>query len=246
MNEKPRLLILGGTSEAVVLARDPVISEKFHSILSLAGLTQTPNIEGLSTRIGGFGGDKGFRQFLIEEQIRMVLDVTHPFAAHIAHRTHRICQELSIPHAKLVRSPWLSSSEDRWIEVVNEEQALLALPQSSDVRCFLTLGRFGNEFFASRADVYFLRRSIEAERVNLFKQGANIVARPPFSLEDELTLLRRHQINILVSRNAGGPNRPAKLEAARQLKLSIIMIKQPSPPEGLLFSNVESLRNWAI
>ena len=55
-----------------------------------------------------------------------------------------------------------------------------------------------------------------------------ILARPPFSLEEEIATLRQHKIDILVTKNAGGDAVAAKLEAARQLGLPVIMITRPT------------------
>ena len=58
-----------------------------------------------------------------------------------------------------------------------------------------------------------------------------IVARGPFALDDELELLRSRKIQWLVARNSGGGGARAKIDAARELGLPVIMLQRPDLPE---------------
>ena len=57
-------------------------------------------------------------------------------------------------------------------------------------------------------------------------------ARGPFTLADELALLRAHRIDVLVTKASGGDATYAKLAAARTLGLPVIMLQRPPPPPG--------------
>lgn len=81
-----RLLILGGTGEAAVLHE--AVGERFEAgleiVSSLAGRTNEPRSLPGMVRTGGFGGAEGLARWLREEEIDMVVDATHPYAARIS------------------------------------------------------------------------------------------------------------------------------------------------------------------
>jgi precorrin-6A/cobalt-precorrin-6A reductase len=54
-----------------------------------------------------------------------------------------------------------------------------------------------------------------------------MLARPPFSLEDELRLLSDNSISHLVAKNSGGEETKAKLRAARMTGVEVVLIKRP-------------------
>jgi precorrin-6A/cobalt-precorrin-6A reductase len=105
-------------------------------------------------------------------------------------------------------------------------------------RVFLTVGRTSAAAFASCADVSFVVRAIEPLGDAL--PGATVLLqRGPFNVADELRLLREHRIDSVVAKNSGGPATSAKLIAARQLGLPVVMIARPPQPETTVVSTVE-------
>jgi precorrin-6A/cobalt-precorrin-6A reductase len=69
-----------------------------------------------------------------------------------------------------------------------------------------------------------------------------LLDRPPHDLESELDLLGRERITCLLSKNAGGDSTVAKLDAARQLGLTVVMIGRPfKPPCPTVSSVAEAL-----
>jgi precorrin-6A/cobalt-precorrin-6A reductase len=57
-----------------------------------------------------------------------------------------------------------------------------------------------------------------------------LVQRPPFTVEAELMLMERAGITHLVSKNAGGLATFAKIVAAREKNLPVIMVARPKKP----------------
>jgi precorrin-6A/cobalt-precorrin-6A reductase len=220
-----RILVLSGTSEARALASALVVAG--HDVTtSLAGATQKPILPDGKVRVGGFGGVEGLREFLKQEKISVVIDATHPFAAVISTHAARACGGL--PLLRLERPAWQRQAGDQWIEVSDSAGALAALPLKAAT--MLTIGRKQVEPFFMRNDLSGLARMIEQPATLVPEGWTLILERPPFTVESELALMRQHSITHLVSKNAGGTETRAKLEAARQLRIPVVMIARPAKP----------------
>jgi precorrin-6A/cobalt-precorrin-6A reductase len=199
-----RLLILGGTGDAVELARQAVSLPGLAVISSLAGRTSAPKSLVGEVRIGGFGGEAGLIEYLQTEQIDLLIDATHPFAANISGNAAGAARKVGIPWLMLIRPGWARLAQDNWIEVGRLEAAVVAIPAGAK-RIFLTIGRQQLAPFASLTDKWCLIRSIDPPDAGiLLPPGELLLDRGPFSLEQELKLLKHYRIDAIVSKNSGG------------------------------------------
>ena len=239
-----RILILGGTAEAVELAGCLEADPDFHPISSLAGRTATPHPVPGEVRIGGFGGVDGLADYLSSQDIDMLVDATHPFAATISRNAAEACHRLGTPRLRLERPPWTPRSGDRWIRALDAGDAARSLPASAR-RLFLSIGRQDLGPFSARNDVSFLVRMIEPPSEPLpLARFEMILGRGPFDAEEEESLLTRHRIDTVVSKNSGGDATYAKIAAARKLKLPVIMIDRPGAIPGKRVASVEKVLAW--
>jgi precorrin-6A/cobalt-precorrin-6A reductase len=71
-----------------------------------------------------------------------------------------------------------------------------------------------------------------------------IVSRGPFTLEGDRALMQSRGITWLVARNSGGDGARAKIDAARELGLPVIMIARPDLPERPRVESVEEVLAW--
>jgi precorrin-6A/cobalt-precorrin-6A reductase len=244
--QKPRsLLILGGTAEAAALAREATArwGAALRVITSLAGRTGAPAPIAGEMRSGGFGGAAGLAAFLCDARIEFLVDATHPFAAQISRHARLAAEETDVPHVALVRPAWEQIPGDRWVEVPDLDAASRMLP-SLGKRVFLTTGARGLEAFAACAGMAFVVRLIAAPRAPPpLADVVLVIARPPFTLDEEALLLRRHAIDIVVAKASGGA-RPEKLDAAKALGLPVLMVCRPPSERGLSVANVEAALAW--
>ena len=234
-----RLLILGGTGEAVALAR--AAAPKFEVTTSLAGVTRDPVLPPGEIHRGGFGGSDGLAAYLRANGIDAVIDATHPFAAAMSRNAVAACARMDIPLLRLIRPAWTRQSGDAWIEVRDATAAAAAITAD---RVFLTTGLRDLDAFAVRSDVWFLVRSIERPARVPLARYALIQARGPFDEAAETELIRHHRLETLVAKNSGGDATYAKIAAARRLGLSVIMIARPVLPEAETVSSVDAALKW--
>ena len=236
------LLILGGTAEAAELASACADRPELKVISSLAGRTRAPDLPPGEVRIGGFGGAAGLTRFLAERGIDRVIDATHPFAARIGAHAEQACRALRVPRLRLLRPPWTRAPGDNWVEVADLAEAARRLPELGR-RAFLTVGHQDLGAFAG-LDLWFLVRTIEHPGVLPLRDAQWLAGRGPFILADELALLRAHAIDVLVSKASGGSATYAKLAAARQLGLPVVMVRRPPAPPGPVADSVAAALAW--
>ena len=241
MRDKRRILILGGTAEAVAVAA-ALENDRYSVTTSLAGRTREPKPIVGRVRIGGFGGTEGLAEDISAERIYGVIDATHPFAQQISANAFASCATRNVPRCVLYRNPWIAMKGDRWRPVQSLERAALSLDIGSTV--LLALGRQHLLPFAKRSDVRFVIRSIEPITGAVPPNSMLVQGRPALSAVEEREFLERYRIDAIVSRNSGGAGAYAKIEAARELGLPIIMIARPPPPKGPLLATVAGVKSW--
>jgi precorrin-6A/cobalt-precorrin-6A reductase len=226
-----KILLLGGTSEARRLA-SVLVSQDVDVVTSLAGRVRDPRLPAGEVRVGGFGGADGLAAWLAAERIDAVVDATHPFAAGITANAHAACAGAGVPLLVLRRPGWATVQGDTWHRV-SSLPAVAEKLEDFGLRVFLTIGRLGLAHFAGLDRHWFLVRSVDPPDPPLPPRIEVLLDRGPFTVDGELALLRRHRIDVLVSKDSGGEMTAAKLTAARTLRLPVILVDRPPLPPGV-------------
>lgn len=243
-----RLLVLGGTSEASLLAAALARMPAIAATLSLAGRTQAPAAAPLPTRMGGFGGAAGLAGYLLAERIEAVVDATHPFAAQISANAVVACAAAHVPLLQFGRPAWTQQPGDRWTQVADLPGAVAALGTKlgpKPRRVFLTVGRLGLPAFADAPQHFYLVRSIDPVALEAtLPHHRVILARGPFSLAEETALMQAEDIDCLVTKNSGGAATQDKLAAARALGIGVIMVQRPAGSGAPLLTTLDSVLGW--
>lgn len=212
--------------------------------LSLAGRVARPKRQALPMRSGGFGGVDGLCDHLCQTATTHVIDATHPFASQMSANAVAACAKLGLPLIALVRPPWVPEAGDKWQSVPDIDGAVAALDQPG-TSVMLAIGRMHLADFAPHPQHHYLLRLVDPpeESIPLPKRTV-VLDRGPFTVEGDLALMRRHDIQIIVSKNAGGTGAVSKIIAARQLGRPVIMIERPSVPQRQQVYTVESVLRW--
>ena len=222
-----RVLILGGSSEASALASALAGRVGVAATLSLAGRVREPAPQPLPVRVGGFGGVDGLVEYIRTERIDLLVDATHPFAATMSRNAREAAKRAGTTLLDAGRPPWEPVPGDCWTQVETIAAAAAELG-ARPLRAFLTVGRLQLAAFRAAPQHHYLVRSIEPVSEDHGLVDADFVtARGPFSIEDEVGLMRRHHIDVLVTKNSGGTASVAKLDAARRLALPVVLVRPP-------------------
>ncbi len=233
-----RVLLLAGTADARDLAERLTAHPGLDVTASLAGVTETPAAYPVPVRTGGFGGVHGLSTWLNEHRPGAVIDATHPYAAQMQANAVAACNVAGIPRLRLLRPEWPMRAG--WVHVPDLAAAAQALP--SGAKALLTTGRKEVSPFAARPDVQLVLRSIEPVE-NLPDHIQPMIARPPFTVDQERATFALLGITHLVTKNAGGPV-SAKLDAAEDMRLTTIVVDRPAPPPGPIAETPEQAVAW--
>ncbi|MCE1236545.1 MAG: cobalt-precorrin-6A reductase [Hyphomicrobiales bacterium] len=228
-----RILVLGGTTEASRLAKALADRPDVEATLSLAGRTEAPAAQPIPTRTGGFGGVEGLATWLREHRIEALVDATHPFAAQISRNAAEAAQATDTPIVAFVRPAWARATGDDWREVATLDEAARAIG-ATPRRVLLTTGRLGLSSFAVAPQHHYVIRTIdppEAEVLAALPDHVMLYERGPFDLESERALMARERIEVVVTKNSGGTATYAKIVAARELGLPVVIQQPPTRPE---------------
>jgi precorrin-6A/cobalt-precorrin-6A reductase len=244
--EPARLLILGGTSEAARLA--DAATRRFGATLevmsSLAGTTRNPASIAGTVRAGGFGGASGLAMWLRRDNTHMVVDATHPFAVQISDNAREACALEKVPRLVFSRAPWQPKDGDKWRNVSDLDTAAALLPDVAE-RAFLSVGSVRLGAFSGLPGVHLVVRMIDPPQIPVPLANCSVIlGRGPFDVEAERALLRRERIDAVVSRNSGGSATYAKIRAARELDLPVVMIAPPAQEIGQSVGSIEGVLRW--
>lgn len=221
---RPGVLILGGTGEARSLAA-ALSGSDWRVVSSLAGRVARPTLPVGEVRIGGFGGPAALAAWLVAERIDAVVDATHPFAARITASAMAAAPAAGVPLLLLRRPGWTAGPGDDWRRVPSVPAAVEAV-RVLEGPVLLTTGRGG---LASFADLphRFVVRTVDPPDPPLPRDVELVLDRGPYTVAGETELMRRHAARVLVTKDSGGDQTVAKLVAARNLGLPVVMVDRP-------------------
>jgi precorrin-6A/cobalt-precorrin-6A reductase len=237
------LLVLGGTTEATALAH--VLHEVgIKATFSYAGRVARPKRQPLPTRVGGFGGVDGLANFIRENAITHVIDATHPFAAQMSMNAVHVCALNGAKLLALTRPKWEAQTGDTWQHVPDIAGAVAVLDGPAR-NVMLAIGRMHLDAFAPCPQHRYLLRLVDAPDGDVPLSNRHIIVdQGPFSVENDIALMREHGIDVVVAKNAGGSGARAKIDAARTLNIPIIMIDRPHIPARPEVGTPQEVLDW--
>jgi precorrin-6A/cobalt-precorrin-6A reductase len=236
------ILILGGTTEARQLAAI-LVADGVAVISSLAGRVSTPNLPPGEVRVGGFGGVDGLAEYLQEQHASAVVDATHPFAAKMTSNAVQAARRTGTPLVRLERPGWREHPHSgTWTWVSDASAARVAAGVAA--RPFLTTGRQSLRDFQSWADREVLVRLVDPPSSELPERWTVIVSRGPYGYADERRILTEHGTDVLITKDSGGSHTVAKLDAAGDLGIPVVIIARPQPALATCLQSVAEAVAW--
>lgn len=230
IHDRVRVLILGGTAEARRLADVLAPRVEIEVVTSAGGAASA------------FGGAEDLVAMLSDLRPDAVVDATHAYAQTISRYARRACAAAGIPRLRYERPGWAEQAGDDW-RVADDLGAAVAMACDIGKRVFLSVGKVPPPLVAPFQEHWFLMRS--GEPAAPMPANVRVIGgKGPFTRESETELLDGHRIDVVVAKVAGGSAAYAKIEAARELRLPVVMLKRPDPPAGPIAGSLGETLAW--
>lgn len=227
-----RVLVLGGTGEARALAAG-LVDRGIDVVSSLAGRVSAPALPVGAVRVGGFGGVDGLADHLVAEGFTHVVDATHPFAHQITANAVAAAARVGVPLVRLQRPGWSVHPLADTFTWVDDVDAARRAAEELGRRPFITTGRQQLESFARWTDRYVLARVVDPPDWAVPSGWEVLRARGPYPYAAERELLESRRIDVLLTKDSGGALTEAKLAAAHDVGVPVVVVRRPTVPRGL-------------
>ena len=172
-----------------------------------------------------------------ENAPRAVVDASHPYAARMSANAAAATDAAGVPLLRLDRPGWGSRADAVGWHWVNEHDAAAATVAALGRRPFLTIGRQRLSGYADRlGSLPVLARVAElgGSSAGDWPQRWIVFAdRGPFELDAELALFAEHRIDVLVTKDSGGDDTVAKLDAAAAREVPVVVVRRPASPRDV-------------
>lgn len=198
----------------------------------------------LPARIGGFGGADGLARYATQVGVTHFVDASHPFSRKISETVHLAAEQTGLPLLTLSRPAWAATPDDAWQSVPDMRHAVKAL-ETEPQRVLLALPqRDVARFMAQPQHFYLLRLTRPPRSAPPLPDHQIVVSRGPYDAAHEEALLKEHRIGLIVTRNTGSVGARGKLDAARALRVPVLMVERPNIPNRATVSRVEEALTW--
>lgn len=225
------ILLLGGTSETARIA-DALLRAGHNVLVSTA--TDVPlALPDAARRRTGRLDEAAMAELVQSCAVKLIVDATHPYA-HVAHQVAlEVSEREGIPCIRWVRpASGVDDSSGVHLAANHEEAAHLACTTGRTV--LLTTGSRNLTPYVAAAAAHGCRlvarvlpESVEECRKAGIAKADLIAARGPFSVEENLAVLRQFAIDVLVTKDGGAAGGlPAKLAAARHEGCEVVLIRR--------------------
>ena len=222
-----KILVIGGTADGRYLAR-ALHDLGFDVIYSIAGIVRKATLP-CPVISGGFTQFGGLQQYVVDNDITNLADVTHPFAQKMSNKMVQVSENLAMPLLRFHRPQWQKKWNDNWIEVSDWAELIDLVTGAQYQSLFMTAGQVTQaiiDVLANQVNHVLLRTAMPV-KINLPRNVTWVKAIGPFTLAHEKSLIEQYQISAIISKNSGGDSTYAKIQAAAEASIPVYQFKRP-------------------
>ncbi len=244
-----KILLLGGTSETAPLAL--ALAQAGYSVVVSTATDAPLNIgehPAISRRCGRLDTTQMIC-FIKQQSICAIVDATHPYATQLHKTARQVAQQLPCPYLRYQRQELQSNQTDCIRATDHQQAALLACKIQRPI--LLTIGSRNLSSYVDAAKQcqipLFARVLDHTESIAACDQAGldkdkRIIGRGPFTLQQNCTLIRQHQIGVIVTKDSGiAGGVLEKIEAASLEGCTVIIVQRPQEDSANSYDAFTSL-----
>lgn len=238
-----KILIFGGTTEGRLLAEFCHENQVGAWVSVATGYGKRMLLESPFLRIHDTPMDaKEMEVFIRENEISLVLDATHPYAAEVSRNILHACTAAGTKRLRILRESLKGSSGGEhvvWVDSMKEAIRflnqntgnVLATTGSKELECYTTMEGWEERVYARVLPAVSVLTACEQMG---FKGNRIIGMQGPFSEELNRAMIRQYDIRFLVTKEAGHAGGfLEKLQAAASCEITTVVIGRPINEEGV-------------
>ncbi len=177
--------------------------------------------------------------YIEEEQVSFIIHASHPFASELHKTIEEASQFSNIPVIRLERNYPTHTIHKNVLYVGSYEEASELLTQKCNNKTLLALtgvqsiSKLKKHWKETLSYFRILNRgsSISLALENKFPKEQLILGLPNKTVEAEVELIKKHNIEIVITKESGDSGSLSiKIDAALQSNIPIIIIKRPKLP----------------
>ena len=245
------ILLLGGTSEAGTIAAALAAAGVRVLVSTATEFASSVCESDLVVVRTGLLDEAGLHALIVEARPKAVVDATHPYASAVTENAQRAAARAGVPYLRYLRPPTVAAQGGVISVADHKEAARRAFLSGRPV--LLTIGTRHLEPYlreARRTTVPVVARVLPAseslracEAAGLSREQI-VAAQGPFSVKQNVDIIRRFQVGVLVTKDGGAEGGvPEKLAAARREGCEVVVVARPAETIdfGRTFSSIEDL-----
>ncbi len=250
MEKKSKILIFAGTTEGRELAEFLSGRELPVEVSVATEYGETLLSPGPFLKIHqGRMEEAEMEAFFREEEIRTVVDATHPYAVVVSENIRQACEHTETEYIRLLREESTDTADCIFVEdtagaveyLKQTEGNVLLTTGSKELKAFTALPDFEKRLYARVLST----PEVAAMAASLGFVGKHLICmQGPFSRELNTAMLRQFDAAYLVTKDSGKVGGfEEKLLSAREAGAKVILIGRPKEPgtEGKSFPEVKKL-----
>lgn len=224
-----RVAVIGGTSESVFICKK---LESNYDLLVFAATEDGKRItDGIRCSVHTGRLDLGgFRSLL--NGVSCVIDASHPFAEEVSRTVKRACAEVGLPYIRYLRKKGTYNYSN--IVYVPDKTGAAEYLNRTDGRILFTTGSKTARFYESAVRGFDRRAVMRVMNSELARGecgalgGIVLYKNPPFTEADNINLIQKYGIKIIVSKDSGQRGGvPQKVSACKACGIPLVLIKSP-------------------
>jgi len=236
--------VVGGTSNATEIC-ERLIATGVSVIVTVTTdfgrqLSELPGIRVIKAMLS----IQDMEQLILENNIDLIIDASHPFAAEVSANAMLAAKNTAVPYLRFERANTRFESAT-YVDSYEEAVAYLAEKQGN---ILLTTGsKFVAKFIPLGAERLFARVLSTSDSVALCEQAGlkpvNVIAMCGVgSVTLNMALLKEFDIRFLITKESGAEGGlQEKIEAANQVNAEVIIIQRPVINYSEVYSDYELL-----